>query len=63
MSVKVDGQDVFLASGTKEYDNSKQSIVCLHGSGLDHTCWLALLNKLENENYNLIIPDLSLIHI
>ena len=57
MSVKVDGQDVFLASGTKEYSNSKQSIVCLHGSGLDHTCWLALLNKLENENYNLIIPD------
>ncbi len=57
MVVTVEGKDTLVANGNSFFDISKPSIICLHGSGLDHTCWLALVNKLKLKEYNFVIPD------
>ena len=57
MVVKVEGKEILVANGNRIFDPSKPSIICLHGSGLDHTCWLAVVNKLNLEKYNFLIPD------
>ena len=57
MVTTIDGKDILIANGKNIFDKKKQSIFFLHGSGLDHTCWLALANQLSSLDYNLVIPD------
>jgi len=35
----VDNQAVFAATGGKDFDAAKPTVIFIHGAGMDHTCW------------------------
>src|SRR3979490_1030628 len=39
MQLSVNGRDIFVATGGREFDPSQPTIVLLHGAGFDHTSW------------------------
>lgn len=39
MHLRVDGREVYAATGGKPFDADRPAIVFIHGAGLDHTCW------------------------
>jgi len=39
MLLTVDGNSVYAATGGRDFDASKPTIIFIHGAGLDHTCW------------------------
>ena len=49
MQLSVNGVEIFVATGGREFDAALPTIVLLHGAGFDHTTWA--------------LHSLSLIHI
>ena len=39
MEIEVDGKTAYAATGGRDFDPSRPTIVLVHGAGLDHTCW------------------------
>lgn len=39
MQIQVHGKTAYAATGGRDFDASKPTIVFVHGAGLDHTCW------------------------
>lgn len=39
MLLKVDGREVYAATGGKPFSPERPALVFIHGAGLDHTCW------------------------
>ena len=57
MIVQIDQQDVFIATGGSKFEESKPTIIYLHGSGLNSTAWVALSSQFPRYGFNVIIPD------
>jgi pimeloyl-ACP methyl ester carboxylesterase len=58
MQLKVNGQDVFAATGGKAFDPSLPSVVLLHGAGMDHTAWALHDRWFAHNGFSLLAPDL-----
>lgn len=39
MQLIVNGKSAYVATGGRDFDPTKPTIVFIHGAGLDHTCW------------------------
>ena len=58
MYFAVNGKQVFATTGGKPFDNSKPTVIFLHGSGLDHTFWGLHARFFAFRNYSVLVPDL-----
>lgn len=58
MYFEVDGKQVFATTGGKLFDNSKPTVIFLHGSGFDHTVWSLQSRFFAFRNYAVLVPDL-----
>jgi len=58
MYFDVKGKQVFATTGGKPFDNSKPTVVFLHGSGFDHTVWGLQSRFFAFRNYAVLVPDL-----
>src|SRR6201985_2109516 len=58
MQLSVNGRDIFVATGGREFDASLPTIVLLHGAGFDHTTWALHSRWFAHHGYGVLAPDL-----
>ena len=58
MYFDVEGKQVFATTGGKPFNNSRPTVIFLHGSGLDHTVWGLHSRFFAFRNYAVLAPDL-----
>lgn len=58
MRVTLNGSDVFIATGGKEFDPAKPSVIFLHGAGGDHSIWALFTRWFAHNGLNALAPDL-----
>lgn len=58
MRVRVDGADVFISTGGREFDPSGDVILFAHGSGQSHLTFLLQARFLANRGWQVLNPDL-----
>ncbi len=58
MYFEINGRKVFATTGGKPFDNSKPTVVFLHGSGFDHTVWNLQSRFFAFRGYSVLALDL-----
>ncbi len=58
MDLLVNNKKVFSMDTGEAFDNKKQSIILLHGSGQSHVVWSLTTQYLADQNYNVFALDL-----
>src|SRR6204780_250660 len=58
MQLSVNGTDIFVATGGREFDVSQPTLVLLHGAGFDHTTWALHSRWFAHHGYGVLAPDL-----
>jgi pimeloyl-ACP methyl ester carboxylesterase len=58
MQLSVNGAEVFVASGGREFDRALPTVVLLHGAGFDHTTWALHSRWFAHHGFGLLAPDL-----
>src|SRR3954469_12938976 len=58
MQLSVNGLQIFVATGGREFDLSQPTIVLLHGAGFDHTTWALHSRWFAHHGYGVLAPDL-----
>src|SRR6476661_8139377 len=58
MQLSVNGTDIFVATGGRDFDKSQPTIVLLHGAGFDHTAWALHSRWFAHHGYGVLAPDL-----
>ncbi len=58
MQLSVNGLDIYVATGGKDFDASQPTIVFLHGAGFDHTTWALHSRWFAHHGYGVLAPDL-----
>jgi pimeloyl-ACP methyl ester carboxylesterase len=56
--LSVNGTDIFVAAGGREFDASQPTIVLLHGAGFDHSTWALHSRWFAHHGYGVLAPDL-----
>ncbi len=57
MKLMVNDAEVHLATGGKDFDASKPTVVFLHGSGLDHRSWALQTRWFAYNGFSVLAPD------
>ncbi len=57
MKVSVNGAEIHVATGGKEFDSSLPTVLFLHGSGLDHRSWALQTRWFAYNGYSVLAPD------
>jgi pimeloyl-ACP methyl ester carboxylesterase len=58
MRLKVNGVDIYCATGGKDFDPKLPLVVFLHGAGFDHTVWQLLARWFAHRGASVLAPDL-----
>jgi len=58
MQLSVNGAEVFVATGGREFDPALPTVVLLHGAGFDHTTWALHSRWFAHHGFGLLAPDL-----
>jgi pimeloyl-ACP methyl ester carboxylesterase len=58
MKLNVNGAEVFVATGGREFDAGLPTVVLLHGAGFDHTAWALHSRWFGHHGFGLLAPDL-----
>lgn len=58
MNIQLDGQPVFVGQGSVDWQPERQTLVLLHGAGMDRTVWVLLARYLARHGFNVVTPDL-----
>ena len=58
MDFIINNTKVFSIDTGEKFDEKKQSIILLHGSGQSHVVWSLTTQYLSDENYNVFALDL-----
>src|ERR1041384_5857613 len=58
MQLSVNGLEVYVATGGKDFDASQPTVVFLHGAGFDHTTWALHSRWFAHHGYSVLAPDL-----
>jgi pimeloyl-ACP methyl ester carboxylesterase len=58
MQLSVNGHEVFVATGGRDFDASLPTIVLLHGAGFDHTTWALHSRWFAHHGFGVLAPDL-----
>jgi len=57
MEFTVRGTKTYAATGGKDFDNNLETLVFLHGTGLDHRCWALQTRWFAYNGYSVFAPD------
>lgn len=57
MDFLINNNKVFSMDSGETFDNNKQSIILLHGSGQSHIVWSLTAQYLTDQNYNVFALD------
>src|SRR3954469_15631441 len=58
MQLPVNGTEIFVATGGREFDASLPTIVLLHGAGFDHTTWALHSRWFAHHGFGVLASDL-----
>jgi len=58
MRLIVDGNEVFAATGGRDFDPALPAVVFLHGAGLDHSVWALIARAFAHHGSSVLAPDL-----
>jgi len=58
MKLSVNGTDVFVATGGREFDKSLPTVVFLHGAGFDRSTWALHTRWFAHHGFGVLAPDL-----
>jgi pimeloyl-ACP methyl ester carboxylesterase len=58
MRINVNGAETFIATGGKDFDPSKPTVVFIHGAGFDHSTWALYTRWHAHNGYSVLAPDL-----
>ena len=58
MYIEVRGEKTYAATGGKDFDNNKPTVMFVHGSGLDHRSWALQTRWFAYNGYSVLAPDL-----
>src|ERR1700684_3588159 len=58
MKLSVNGADIFVATGGREFDSTLPAVVLLHGAGFDHTAWALHSRWFAHHGFAVLAPDL-----
>jgi pimeloyl-ACP methyl ester carboxylesterase len=58
MNLSVNGKDVFVATGGRQFDKSLPAVVLLHGAGFDHSAWALHSRWFAHHGHAVLVPDL-----
>src|SRR5271156_3952023 len=58
MLLSVNGAEIFVATGGREFDPALPSVVLLHGAGFDHTTWALHSRWFAHHGFGVLAPDL-----
>jgi len=58
MLLSVNGAEIFVATGGREFDSTLPTVVLLHGAGFDHTTWALHSRWFAHHGYGVLAPDL-----
>jgi pimeloyl-ACP methyl ester carboxylesterase len=58
MHLTVNGAEIFVATGGREFDSTLPTIVLLHGAGFDHTSWALHSRWFAHHGFGVLAPDL-----
>jgi pimeloyl-ACP methyl ester carboxylesterase len=58
MQLNVNGAEVFVANGGRDFDASLPTVVLLHGAGFDHSSWALHSRWFAHHGFGVLAPDL-----
>ena len=58
MQLQVNGTDIFIATGGRQFDSALPTVVMLHGAGFDHTSWALHSRWFAHHGHGVLAPDL-----
>ena len=58
MKLSVNGTDVFVATGGRDFDKSLPTVVFIHGAGFDHSTWALHTRWFAHHGFGVLAPDL-----
>ncbi|MGY8666777.1 alpha/beta hydrolase [Bradyrhizobium sp. UFLA05-109] len=58
MKLSVNGAEVFVATGGREFDKSLPAVVFIHGAGFDHSTWALHTRWFAHHGHSVLAPDL-----
>ncbi len=58
MKIKHDNRDVYIYTGGEDYKPGRESVVFVHGAGMNHTVWTLLARYWAKAGYNVAAIDL-----
>jgi pimeloyl-ACP methyl ester carboxylesterase len=58
MKLEIDGHEVYVATGNKEPDPDKETVLFIHGTGQDHTIWVLPTRYFARHDRNVLAVDL-----
>src|SRR5215469_6583051 len=58
MNLSVNGIDVFVATGGREFDARLPTVVLIHGAGFDHSAWALHSRWFAHHGFSVLVPDL-----
>ncbi|MDA9436905.1 alpha/beta fold hydrolase [Bradyrhizobium sp. CCBAU 51627] len=58
MQLTVNGTDVFVATGGRDFDKALPTVVFLHGAGFDHSTWALHTRWFAHHGFGVLAPDL-----
>jgi pimeloyl-ACP methyl ester carboxylesterase len=58
MELKINGHKVFVATGNREPDPKKDTVLFIHGTGQDHTIWVLPTRYFARHDRNVLAVDL-----
>ncbi|MFT4119029.1 alpha/beta fold hydrolase [Bradyrhizobium sp.] len=58
MKLTVNGAEVFVATGGREFDKSLPTVVFIHGAGFDHSTWALHTRWFAHHGFGVLAPDL-----
>ncbi|MBV9531887.1 MAG: alpha/beta hydrolase [Bradyrhizobium sp.] len=58
MILSVNGIDVYVATGGREFDRTLPTVVLIHGAGFDHSAWALHSRWFAHHRFSVLVPDL-----
>lgn len=58
MQLKINGHEVFVATGNRDPDPTRETVLFLHGTGQDHTIWVLPTRYFARHGRNVLAVDL-----
>jgi len=58
MQLKINGHEVYAATGNREPDPTKETVLFIHGAGQDHTIWVLPTRYFSRHDRNVLAVDL-----